>query len=85
MNFVRSLIESSIVRKTIIALYLLIYLITGINTELKQIELFPIPEHLLQDQIYYNRALNAALEDRILRKPNDWDRLSISPASAPDH
>ena len=64
MNFVRSVIESSIARKTIITLYLFIYLITGINTELKQIELFPIPEHLLQDQIYYNRALNAALEHR---------------------
>jgi len=64
MNFVKSVIESGFARKTIITFYLLIYLTMGINTELKQIELFPIPEHLLQDQIYYNRALNAALEHR---------------------
>jgi len=36
----------------------------GIYTELKLIELFPIPEHLLQDQRYYDRALHAALEHR---------------------
>ena len=64
MNFVRSVIESHIVQKAIITLYLLVYLTMGINTELKQIELFPMPEHLLQDQIYYNRALQAALEQR---------------------
>ena len=56
--------ESHLARKAIIALYLLVYLTTGIYTELKQIELFPIPEHLLQDQRYYNRALNAALEHK---------------------
>ena len=64
MNFVRSVIESHIVQKAIITLYMLVYLTMGINTELKQIELFPMPEHLLQDQIYYNRALNAALQHR---------------------
>ena len=64
MNFVRSVIESHIVQKAIITLYLLVYLTMGINTELKQIELFPMPEHLLQDQIYYNRALQATLEQR---------------------
>jgi hypothetical protein len=50
--------------KVILVIYLLIYLMIGIHTELKQIELFPIPEHLLQDQVYYNRALKAALEHR---------------------
>jgi Glycosyltransferase family 87 len=64
MNVVRSALESPLARKVIITLYLLIYLTMGINTELKQIELFPIPDHLLQDQIYYDRALNAALEHR---------------------
>jgi hypothetical protein len=64
MNSVKSVFESPLVRKAIIALYLIVYLTMGINTELKQVELFPIPEHLLQDQIYYNRALNAALEHR---------------------
>ena len=51
-------------RKVVIISYLLFYLTMGVNTELKQIELFPIPDHLLQDQIYYNRALNAALQHR---------------------
>ena len=64
MNSVRSVIESYPARKAIIALYLLVYLTMGAYTELKLIELFPIPEHLLQDQRYYNRALNAALEHR---------------------
>jgi len=64
MNSVRSVIGPHLVRRTIIALYLLIYLTMGFYTELKQIELFPIPEHLLQDQIYYNRALNAALQHK---------------------
>jgi Glycosyltransferase family 87 len=64
MNFVKSVIESNLARKAIIVVYLLVYLTTGINTELKQIELFPIPDHLLQDQIYYNRALHAALEHK---------------------
>jgi hypothetical protein len=64
MNSVRSAIKSHLARKAIIALYLLVYLAMGINTELKQIELFPIPEHLLQDQRYYDRALNAALEHK---------------------
>ena len=62
MNSVRSVIESHLARKAIIAFYLLIYLTMGLYTELKLIELFPIPEHLLQDQRYYDRALNAALE-----------------------
>ena len=64
MKFARSVIESPVAPKIIFTLYLLVYLTVGINTELKQIELFPIPEHLLQDQVYYNRALNAALEHR---------------------
>jgi hypothetical protein len=64
MNVVRSALESPLARKVIITLYLLIYLTMGINTELKQIELFPIPDHLLQDQIYYDRALNSALDHR---------------------
>lgn len=64
MNSVRSVIESPIARKAIVTLYLLIYLTTSINTELKQIELFPIPDHLLQDQVYYDRALDAALAGR---------------------
>jgi len=64
MKFARSVIESPVAPKIILTLYLLVYLTVGINTELKQIELFPIPEHLLQDQVYYNRALNAALEHR---------------------
>ena len=64
MKFARSVIESPVAPKIILTLYLLVYLTLGINTELKQIELFPIPEHLLQDQIYYNRALTAALEHR---------------------
>jgi hypothetical protein len=62
MNSVRSVIESNLARKAVIAFYLLIYLTMGLYTELKLIELFPIPEHLLQDQRYYDRALNAALE-----------------------
>jgi glycosyl transferase family 87 len=64
MHSVRSVIESHLARKALIAFYLLIYLTMGVYTELKQIELFPIPEHLLQDQIYYNRALNAALQHK---------------------
>lgn len=58
------MIDLPMVSKIVLTLYLLVYLILGINTELKQIELFPLPDHLLQDQIYYNRALNAALEHR---------------------
>jgi glycosyl transferase family 87 len=64
MDSVRSAIKSPLPRKAIIAFFLVFYLITGINTELRQIALFPIPEHLLQDQIYYNRALRAALEHK---------------------
>jgi glycosyl transferase family 87 len=64
MHSVRPAIESHLARRAIIALYLLIYLTMGFYTELKLIELFPIPEHLLQDQIYYNRALNAALQHK---------------------
>ena len=56
------MVESPIARKVIVTLYFFIYLTMGINTERKQIELFPIPEHLLQDQVYYDRALQAALE-----------------------
>ena len=58
------MIESPIASKIILTLYLLVYLTAGINTELKQVELFPIPDHLLQDQIYYNHALDAALQHR---------------------
>ncbi len=57
-------IDSRLVRKAILVIYLFVYLIMGIYTESKLIELFPIPEHLLQDQRYYNRALDAALEHR---------------------
>ena len=64
MNSVRSVIESPIARKVMVTLYLMIYLTTSINTELKQIELFPIPQHLLQDQVYYDRALHAAITGR---------------------
>lgn len=64
MDSVRSVLKPHLTRNAVIALFLLVYLTAGINTELKQVELFPIPEHLLQDQVYYNRALRAALEHR---------------------
>ena len=64
MNSVKSWIVSYRAQTAILALFLLVYLTMGIYTELKLMELFPIPEHLLQDQRYYNRALQAALEHR---------------------
>jgi glycosyl transferase family 87 len=64
MKSVKSALESRLVRRVVLALYLSIYLTIGIYTELKLMELFPIPEHLLQDQRYYDRALKAALEHR---------------------
>ena len=64
MNSGRVAIDSRLVRKAILVMYLFVYLIMGIYTESKLIDLFPIPEHLLQDQRYYNRALDAALEHR---------------------
>jgi len=64
MNSVRSVIESNSARKAVIAFYLFIYLTMGLYTELNLMELFPIPEHLLQDQRYYDRALHAALDHK---------------------
>jgi hypothetical protein len=64
MDSIRSVLKPPLTRNAIIALFLLAYLTAGINTELKQVDLFPIPEHLLQDQVYYNRALRAALEHK---------------------
>ena len=85
MKFARSVIELPVAPKIILTLYLLVYLTLGINTELKQIELFPIPEHLLQDQIYYNRGAKRGTRAwRSLRKSNRRNRLLISSASTPD-
>ena len=61
MNYLRSKMKAPLILQILIGLYLCIYLVSGVYTELKLITLKPLPEDLFQDYKIYQRALNDAL------------------------
>ena len=63
-NCIKSAIKSPTFNHIIICLYLCVYLTIGFYTELKLIEEKPIPNCLLEDFRFYERALNDALNGK---------------------
>ncbi len=62
MNYLKSKMNAPLALQILIALYLCVYLVSGIYTELQFITLKPLPEDLFQDYKIYQRALNDAIE-----------------------
>jgi len=61
MNNLKVVMKSSLFYQVLLCLYLFLYIMLGIYTELKLIEIKPIPDTLLEDFGYYERALHDAL------------------------
>lgn len=61
MNNLKVVMKSSLFYQVLLCLYLFLYIMLGIYTELKLIEIKPIPDMLLEDFGYYERALHDAL------------------------
>ena len=62
MNNFKAKLNTPLTLQILIGLYLFIYLVSGVYTELQFITLKPLPEDLFQDYKIYQRALNDALE-----------------------
>lgn len=61
---IKRLAQSSAFRGAILGLYLCLYLLSGLRTELRFIEARPLSVYLLDDFKFYERALNDALQGR---------------------
>jgi hypothetical protein len=61
MKNIKAIIHISLLRNILISLYLCLYLALGAYTELRLIEVYPLPDSFLQDFRIYERALDEAL------------------------